>query len=314
VKKKGTRNKKEQNIPAEESVRSKGLGNSNPNEELPVHPKPGVSTPGQDFENTIKTNENADATASEPKTQVINETRKSGKEKPDEQAGFENNHHDGPRNRQAAADETADQGNSQFKHIKFDLISAKLKNEPDSISESLEEIAEDMLDLLKKIERLEETQKDIVDAVNHLKGIIEQSQQRQEKDLDKIRRELIGEHKTAAVRNVFNAVIPVIDSLKSMMEGLDPEEDSRMLQQKSAISSTLRVLIQQLGFNEFSVEIGETFDPNRMEILGYENANGENGRVSKMIRTGYQTSSAIVRPCGVLVLGPSVISDDEETQ
>jgi molecular chaperone GrpE (heat shock protein) len=98
-----------------------------------------------------------------------------------------------------------------------------------------------------------------------------------------------------------------------MMEGLDPEEDSHMLQQQSAMSSTLRVLIQQLGFNEFSVEIGETFDPNRMEILGYECSNGESGLVSKIIRTGYQSSSAIVRPCGVLVFRPSVISDDEET-
>ena len=121
--------------------------------------------------------------------------------------------------------------------------------------------------------------------------------------LGAMHRDLVGERKALATRTVFEAVIAALDTLGTMRDGLEDERDQRVQTQLRAIIGTLTNVLQALGFSQFEVEVGEPFDPARMESLGY--AAGERGIVLGAVRAGYRADDAVVRPAGVLIADPA---------
>jgi molecular chaperone GrpE (heat shock protein) len=76
-----------------------------------------------------------------------------------------------------------------------------------------------------------------------------------------------------------------------------------MSQQLKAVTTVLRTVLREMGYREFEVEPGETFDPTRMECVGY--ADGAPGVVINVIRSGFSAGDAIVRCAGVTIADPS---------
>ena len=163
-------------------------------------------------------------------------------------------------------------------------------------ADQLDEIAEDMLDLLTRVRKIENGQLEMQSRLEHVA-------RSQAMAVDALRNDLLGERKAFVGRSAFSAIMTAIDSFKTMSAGLDPTEDQRTIAQLTAVVSSLTTVVQSLGFFEFTVSEGEPFDPNRMECLGVEV--GEPGVVLKVGRLGYATETTVVRPCGVFIADPA---------
>ena len=159
----------------------------------------------------------------------------------------------------------------------------------------LNEIAEDMLQVLKSLKELENRQQE-------LGARIEQMSQANARELDTLRRDLLGERKALAAISVFQAMVPWLDSLRIMHRKLHPKRDAGPRRQLQGIMDVLTMMLQGLGFEEFQVKLKEAFDPKRMECCGY--AEGLPGVVLALERPGYRTQAQVVRPAGVFIANP----------
>jgi molecular chaperone GrpE (heat shock protein) len=164
------------------------------------------------------------------------------------------------------------------------------------------EIAEDMLQLLGRLAAVEQRQVELLARLDEVSRLIQETTAAQARALDALRRDLLGERSALAARATFTAVVPVLDSLRTMRQGLDPSRDELAYAQTTALSSSLSGLLQTLGFRPFEPAVGETFDPGRMECLGY--APGSPGLVTASLHPGYLAGSGVVRPAGVLIAPP----------
>lgn len=178
-----------------------------------------------------------------------------------------------------------------------------------AIKDMLEEVADDLLPIMENLKALQL-------AMQHLNARLDKLEQAQQagsfqigKDLDSIRRELLSERKAFATRNTFNALLPTLDSLQQMHRGLEDGENESMRAQVYGIVTTLRNLVQGLGFAEFKPAPGAAFDPTCMECDGY--AEGAPGVVLHVKRVGYRAGDALVRPAGVLIANPRSQNNQE---
>jgi molecular chaperone GrpE (heat shock protein) len=173
-------------------------------------------------------------------------------------------------------------------------------NETATIKELAEEIAEDMLRLLERMKRLETMQDQLSEQIGLVQLALQESRKHTVAEISILRQELLGERKAFAVRGAFNAILPTLDALRAMHHALaEAPENAIVRAQLYAIISSLVNVIQSLGFVEFQVETGVSFDPSQMECLGYQE--GEPDTVLEMIRPGYKIENAIIRPCGVFL-------------
>jgi molecular chaperone GrpE (heat shock protein) len=161
--------------------------------------------------------------------------------------------------------------------------------------------------LADSIARLEERQAGLERRVEEAVAAIKESGATAARALGAMQRDLVGERRGLATRVVFEAVVAALDSLAAMRDGLDGERDGRMLTQIRAVHGTLTNVLQALGFSRFEAEVGEPFDPARMEPLGY--AEGARGVVLAAVRPGYLAENAVVRAAGVLIADPAGPSD-----
>lgn len=169
----------------------------------------------------------------------------------------------------------------------------------DKTEEIIEEIADDMLHLMEKIKKIELKQDEQAEKIERLCQIIQETRQEHTIELDKLRRDLIEERKALSVRSVFNSILPTLDSLRIMRSGLSPQKNKRLHAQLNAVTSSLTNIIQGLGFIEFEVTEGSTFNPSLMECLGYSKGNPD--CVVQIVRPGYKIKDTIIRPCGVII-------------
>jgi molecular chaperone GrpE (heat shock protein) len=169
-------------------------------------------------------------------------------------------------------------------------------------SGQLEELADDMLSLLKRVKSLEELQGQVLGRIDHLQSTVERSSEVAAREADSLRRELLGQRKHIAQMSAFQAVVTGLERLQVMRGELDAHKDSRMVGQLDAVLQTLGTMLRGLGFVEFRAEVQEPFDPTRMECLGY--ASGEPNVVLKCLRSGYRADQTVVRPAGVLIANP----------
>ena len=162
-----------------------------------------------------------------------------------------------------------------------------------------EEIAEDMLELLRYVTAIERTQRDLSLRLEQVETILRDTARQYAREVDTLRRELLGERKALSALSVFNSVLPMLDSLRAMRARLPKMKNSPVRQQLDALIQTLNTTLRSLGFTEFEVEKDESFDPRRMECLGF--ASGPPGVVLNVVRPGYCTREVVVRPAGVIV-------------
>src|SRR4051794_165924 len=84
---------------------------------------------------------------------------------------------------------------------------------------ALEELADDMLGVMQRLEQIEQRQVTLDESVRALGSGATRS-------IDALRRDLIGEHRALSLRQFANAVGPALDSLITVRRGIDPREDS----------------------------------------------------------------------------------------
>lgn len=179
------------------------------------------------------------------------------------------------------------------------------------VQDSLDEIAEDMLDLLQRVQAMDARVQQISQQVVHAAQQQQGAAFTHGKELAALRSELLDERKAFVALFAFNAVIPVLDQLRQMEKGLDRDADARMLTQLSAVVGVLSTLIRNLGFEAFEAAPGDAFDPVQMECVAHES--GTAGVVVRSIRAGYRCKSAVVRAAGV-TLGETDTVNGEQPQ
>jgi molecular chaperone GrpE len=175
--------------------------------------------------------------------------------------------------------------------------------------EMLEEIAEDLLAITEGLKGVQTALQELALRVEHVYQIQQNASFQVGKELDAMRRELLGDRKALAARGTFNAILPTLGTLVEMQRGLQGEEHEQIRAQIHGIICSLRNLIQSLGFSEFSPAKGDPFDPTAMECDGY--AEGPEGVVLQVMRAGYRVGDAVVRPAGVLLAEPQGAGADE---
>lgn len=167
----------------------------------------------------------------------------------------------------------------------------------------IEEIADDMLTLLQKVKDIEGNQRDALARLDQIEQTARESSRFYGREIDSLRRDLLGERKAMSAMTVFNTVAPTLDSLRAMHAKLHQSKDSRTREQLNAVIQAIGVALRGLGFVEFQAARGEPFDPARMECLGY--AKGERGVVLEVVRPGYMAQETVIRPAGVLIAAPA---------
>lgn len=174
------------------------------------------------------------------------------------------------------------------------------------VADHLEELAEDMLTVRDQLARLEENQKRIAASLEQLSESVASSATSTGRELDRVRRELIGAQQHMAHMNVFNAIVPTVERMRDMRSGLDAESDSRLVNQLTAITESLNGVLRSLGCTEFQAEPGQAFEPSWMECLR-KIETGTAGTVQECVRPGYVAGQTLVRAAGVIVSSaPSV--------
>ena len=164
----------------------------------------------------------------------------------------------------------------------------------------IEEIAEDIVDLIKWTNNIEKKQDMILEQLNNFNNVMLDNKRQFAIELNKIRVELLEDHKALVGRNAFDAIVPTLDSLNKMKNSL-PQKHKQMHSQLEGIVGLLNNIIQSLGFTIFKVEEGILFDPAKMECLGCNNK-GEPKTVVEVVRPGYKSGNMMIRPCGVIIV------------
>ncbi len=174
----------------------------------------------------------------------------------------------------------------------------------------LEELADDMLEVLRRLRALEQGQTEIKERLAQVDARVFESTRAIAHEMDQQRRDLLAERKSLLARSLFNAVVAHVDGLRAMRAGLEDgkrhrdKQTNRMIRQLEAIELSLITALQGFGYREFRAEVGHPFTPTTMECVGY--ANGQPGVVVQAVRTGFLApDGGVARPAGVLLTAPS---------
>lgn len=167
---------------------------------------------------------------------------------------------------------------------------------------TLEEIAEDLQDVILGMSRLEQQMQGTAAAVTVLQSAVAEHSSYQLRLVESLRSDLSGDRRGLALRSVFEPAAVALDQLEAVGKGFDPEKDQALYGQVAAAAATLSNLLQSLGFTRFAPDLGDRFDPTRMQCLGY--AEGEPGVVLQVLRPGYFAGQILMRASGVLIADP----------
>jgi molecular chaperone GrpE (heat shock protein) len=187
--------------------------------------------------------------------------------------------------------------------LSIDPKAVKIAPSASGKDELIEEIADDLLTLLQKMKGIESNQRDVIARMDQIEQSVRELSRSYGREIDSLRRDLLGERKALSAMLVFNAVAPTLDSLRAMHAKLHHAKDKQTREQLNAVIQAIGVALRGLGFAEFQPARGEPFDPTRMECLGY--AKGERGVVLESVRPGYVAQETVIRPAGVLIADPA---------
>jgi len=168
----------------------------------------------------------------------------------------------------------------------------------------MEELAEDMLDLLRRVKAIEAAQTDLVARLGQFERSLHESLFLQAREVDSLRRELLGDQKAFVALSALNALLPAVDRFRLMRAAANSKKDKPVVEQLDATIEILGQTIRSLGYGPFEPTLGEPFDPQRMICSSHKP--GDGGVVLGVDRPGYQTpQGVIVRPAGVILASPT---------
>ena len=195
--------------------------------------------------------------------------------------------------------------------ISEDSATVEKATEGEVAAEHLEEIAKDMLTLMRRMSSVEEGQQTILGKLEGMQESWPQSVRTIAREVDTLRRDMVGDRKHTSATSIFNELIPMIDRLQTMRSSLDGDDDSRMLCQVDGVLKTLSACLRRLGCEEFVAQAGSPFDPSHMECEAHI-CDGEPGVVLESVRPGYLFGEFVMRPAAVKV-GAALLAAHEKS-
>ena len=177
------------------------------------------------------------------------------------------------------------------------VVPASVAKEDDAF----QEIAEDLLDLLKRIKGLEESQSKLINRLDQLDATVRDGLRSQAMEVDQLRRDLLGEQSGMAVRMTAEAILPAIDKLRPLQTeaGKNRRRNEAYANQLDAALEALTGMLRSLGFTSYEPTINTPFDPTTMLCAG--EAKGAPGVVLGVVQPGYRVQDLIFRPARVLL-------------
>ncbi|MFM9966073.1 MAG: nucleotide exchange factor GrpE [Planctomycetaceae bacterium] len=179
----------------------------------------------------------------------------------------------------------------------------------EGVGDHLEEIANDMLVLMRRLRDIEGSQQTILARLDQVQEGWTQSARTIAREVDVLRRDVQGDRRHTATLDVSNELIPLIDRLRMMRANLDANADQRMIAQLEGVLESLVACLRRMGCQEFQVRPGESFDPARMECVGYV-TEGVPDQVQAVMCPGYVCGQTVLRPASVQVAKPRSAADE----
>jgi hypothetical protein len=171
-----------------------------------------------------------------------------------------------------------------------------------AVEACLEEIAEDMLDLLQRVQGIESALAGLDTRQGRIEQAVREGLFLQAREVDALRRELVGDHKILLGLGALNGLAPALERFRLMRDTMTSAEQSGSVAHFDAAIEILAQTIQSLGFESFEPTVGEPFDPGRMYCAGHQP--GPAGVVLAVDRPGYRSAQGVARPAGVLLAKP----------
>ena len=151
------------------------------------------------------------------------------------------------------------------------------------------------------------------DAVTRLKSKLDEAYGKQEDlhskylrtfaDLDNLRKRSIRDRDEAIQRTkkqILEDLLPVIDSFNIGIDAAMKESpDGPLVKGFKMAIEQLDSVLEEYGLVRIEA-VGENFDPQFHEAIGYENSDRE-GVVLKIVRNGYKIKDQLLRPACVVV-------------
>jgi hypothetical protein len=181
----------------------------------------------------------------------------------------------------------------------------------------LEELADDQLQVLRQVQSLAAGQADVLARLDALSRSFQQWTSALGREVAQVRAELLSRQRGLALRDLFDGMIGPWERLRSLSDAIRQPSPSRkpavnaanLARQREALSNQLQAVVailgrslRDLGFEEFTAEEGQAFDPHCMECAGY--ATGPTGVVLKVVKPGYRAGDITVSPVQVLIADP----------
>ncbi len=181
-----------------------------------------------------------------------------------------------------------------------ELFKTPAQKESERATQVIDEVAEDMLELMKRATALDAKVDALAAGLARLQQTVSDAARMQGHEIDKLKETLISDRKELIGRSTFNALTPAIESFQYLREAYQKlAEDHGAVRQTATMLDLLNGIVQMLGYQPFTATPGEAFDPHRMECAGY--GEGEPGRVISVERPGYKAGGLLVRPCAVVI-------------
>jgi molecular chaperone GrpE (heat shock protein) len=175
------------------------------------------------------------------------------------------------------------------------------------ILEHVEEIANDMLAVMRRIREVEEAQQRLIARLEQVNESSSQWSHAIAREVDTLRRDVLGDRKNSALGDVFGELMPAIDRLHTMKCNLNTSTDNRMIAQLDGVLETLSSCLRRLGCEEFRVAVGSDFDAEQMECIEYLPTGAPNV-VLWTADPGYRCGGLVLRRAAVKIADPRALA------
>jgi molecular chaperone GrpE (heat shock protein) len=161
------------------------------------------------------------------------------------------------------------------------------------VLERLEELADDMLTLMRRLRELEAGQQKLLERLDQFVEQQAASQRNTAREVDTLRRDLIGERRHLATTELIQELMPLIERMSAMRDHLDPERDERMRTQLGGVVDALGAGLRRLGGQEFFVDSGTAFDQFQMDT--FDQWVGPDSVVEVTLKPGMRVGQIVLR-------------------
>jgi molecular chaperone GrpE (heat shock protein) len=176
-----------------------------------------------------------------------------------------------------------------------------------------DEMADDLLELLRQVQTLSAQQTQLQASLDALTQEMRGAAGGSQREVAQLRSELLSQRRGMAVRSIFESLVGPWERLRVMSEALSRasaadgrqpsgEHPEALLNQLQAIVTILGRALRDLGFEEFEPAEGQPFDPHRMICAGY--MEGPPGIVLKCTKPGFCAGDVVASPAMVLIADP----------